>query len=94
MLGQTVISSLGTSQYFAYIVASSTRVNLVLKPRLFSVELTISASCSAGSPFAPTIVDGFPAGVLAARVAGELDVLFGDRHVAFGVFVEVHLGPG
>ena len=53
--GQTSISSFGTLQYFAYIVDVSTSVSFVVKPRFFSVWLTISASCSAGLPFAPTI---------------------------------------
>src|SRR5690348_10593923 len=54
--GQIEIFSFGTLQNFAYIVEVSTSVNFVLKPRLFSVELTISASCSAGGPLAPTTV--------------------------------------
>src|SRR6185437_12551841 len=36
----------------------------------------------------------FRAGVLAARVTGELHVLFRDLHVAFAVFVVVHLRTG
>src|ERR1700676_4035737 len=59
-LGQTSISSFGTLQYFAYIVAVSTSVNLVVKPSSLSVLLTISASCSAGLPLAPTIVIVLP----------------------------------
>src|SRR5205807_10155966 len=55
-LGQTSMFSLGTLQYFAYIVAVSTSVIFVVKPRFFSVWLTISASCSAGLPFEPTTV--------------------------------------
>src|ERR1700722_439600 len=55
-LGQIVISSFGTLQYFAYIVEVSTSENLTVKPRFFSVCSTISASCSAGLPLAPTTV--------------------------------------
>src|SRR5437763_5084741 len=59
-LGHTSISSLGTLQYFAYIVAVSTSVNFVVKPRFLSVWLTLSASCSAGFPLEQTIVTVSP----------------------------------
>src|SRR5580658_8989272 len=58
-LGHTSISSLGTLQYFAYMVDCSTTENLVTKPRFFIVWLTISASSLAGGLLEPTITTGF-----------------------------------
>ena len=72
----------------------STRLSFVLKPRFFSVWLTTSATLfGARAAESTDDLQRFRAGVLAARVAGELHVLFGDRHVALRVFVVVDLRP-
>src|ERR1700749_2931353 len=53
--GQTSIFSETTPQYFEYMTVCSTRFSFVLKPRLFSVLLTASATLLAGGAESPTI---------------------------------------